>query len=197
MSVRANFIFNLWRKLKNKNYREGYVDAQFSVEIPFQINRLRTTRGWTQAELARRSGLSSGYISKIEQAGNGPRTISTLQKLCNAFDIALFVRFVPFSNLVKENQEFNIGTFDATPFSEDSLSVEYEDYSHSLPVLSDTPHRNVGLGFDSFYSENEPTFTKSISVYILMKKTTIVAWKTQFVVPLFSIQPTSTTKKRK
>ena len=50
-------ISKLWRKLRNKAYRDGYTEAQLSIEVPFQIRALRKARGWTQAQLAERCGI--------------------------------------------------------------------------------------------------------------------------------------------
>lgn len=48
----------------------------------------RTRRGWTQAELAARAGLSKGMLVQIEQAQTNP-SIATLCKLANALGVAL------------------------------------------------------------------------------------------------------------
>ena len=48
----------------------------------------RTRRGWSQAELARRAGLSKGMLVQVEQAQTNP-SIATLCKLANALGIAL------------------------------------------------------------------------------------------------------------
>lgn len=48
----------------------------------------RTRRGWSQAELARRAGLSKGMLVQIEQSQTNP-SIATLCKLANALGVAL------------------------------------------------------------------------------------------------------------
>jgi len=48
----------------------------------------RTRRGWSQAELGRRAGLSKGMLVQIEQAQTNP-SIATLCKLANALGVAL------------------------------------------------------------------------------------------------------------
>ncbi len=48
----------------------------------------RAKRGWTLAELARRSDLSKGMLVQIEQAQTNP-SIATLCKLANALGVAL------------------------------------------------------------------------------------------------------------
>lgn len=52
-----------------------------------QLKTLREERGWSQEELARRSGVSRVTLSRIENdPGYSPRT-STFEKLAAAFDI--------------------------------------------------------------------------------------------------------------
>ncbi len=48
----------------------------------------RAKRGWSQAELARRAGLSKGMLVQVEQAQTNP-SIATLCKLANALGVAL------------------------------------------------------------------------------------------------------------
>jgi transcriptional regulator with XRE-family HTH domain len=48
----------------------------------------RAKRGWSQAELAARAGLSKGMLVQVEQAQTNP-SIATLCKLANALGVAL------------------------------------------------------------------------------------------------------------
>lgn len=48
-----------------------------------RIRQVRASRGWTQAELARRSGLGLATVARIERTGQGQ--ISSLTRLCAAF----------------------------------------------------------------------------------------------------------------
>ncbi len=53
-----------------------------------RLRDLRTARGWTQEELARRAGLSKSYLSRIEDGDRQP-SLASLLSLSQAFDIAL------------------------------------------------------------------------------------------------------------
>ena len=55
-------------------------------ELVDKIKKLRFEKGLTLEGLAQRSGLSKGYLSKIENKLSIP-TVSTLQKLATAFDV--------------------------------------------------------------------------------------------------------------
>ena len=112
-------ISKLWQKLRNKTYRNGYTEAQLSIEVPFQIRALRKTRGWTQAQLAERCGILQARISHIEQPGRDPLSLRTLYRLASAFDVGLLVQFVSFSELVRREASFNPETFRVVSFDDD------------------------------------------------------------------------------
>jgi transcriptional regulator with XRE-family HTH domain len=105
--------------LRNKAYRDGYTEAQLSIEVPFQIRALRKARGWTQAQLAERCGIPQARISHIEQPGRGPLSLRTLYRLSAAFDVGLLVQFVPFSELMRREATFDPETFHVPSFEED------------------------------------------------------------------------------
>ena len=53
-----------------------------------RIARLRKEKGWTQANLAKATGLSKGYIAAIEEEGKIPR-IKTLARIAACLDVDL------------------------------------------------------------------------------------------------------------
>lgn len=53
-----------------------------------RLRDLRTARGWTQEEMARRAGLSKSYLSRIEDGDRQP-SLASLLSLSQAFDVAL------------------------------------------------------------------------------------------------------------
>jgi transcriptional regulator with XRE-family HTH domain len=63
-------------------------------EIVAQIIALRKRRGMTQAELARRAGLSPSSISRLERRGHF-RELDLLRRIADVFGARLVVRFVP------------------------------------------------------------------------------------------------------
>jgi transcriptional regulator with XRE-family HTH domain len=63
------------------------VDAA-TANLADRVRLERETRGWTLADLARRSGVSRAMISKIERREASP-TASVLVRLASAFDLTL------------------------------------------------------------------------------------------------------------
>ncbi|MDP9477672.1 MAG: helix-turn-helix domain-containing protein [Actinomycetota bacterium] len=56
------------------------------VDVAGRIFDLRHERGWSQSELARRSGVHNVTISRLEGEIEAPRLV-TLRKLAKAFDV--------------------------------------------------------------------------------------------------------------
>jgi transcriptional regulator with XRE-family HTH domain len=86
--------------LDDKAYSEAFVEAEIATTIPFQIRALRRERNWTQTDLANETGQHQKTISDFENPDIGPGSITSLRKIAAAFDVALIVRFAPFSDLV-------------------------------------------------------------------------------------------------
>ncbi|HEY4359989.1 MAG TPA: helix-turn-helix transcriptional regulator [Bryobacteraceae bacterium] len=113
-------------KLSNADYRKAFVAAQVNIGIPFQLRALMKARGWTQDQLAARTGMLQPRISAMLKPGKVRPNIETLRRFAEAFDCGLIVRFAPFSELVKWSDEFNPDSFDAPSFADDTGLDESE-----------------------------------------------------------------------
>jgi len=89
----------IWESLKNKEYREAFA-ADVGTGIAFQVKLMRENRGWTQEQLGEKTGKAQPTIAQLENPDYGRFSLDSLKRLANAFDVALMVRFVPFSELV-------------------------------------------------------------------------------------------------
>lgn len=54
-----------------------------------QVARLRKERGWTQTELAARTGLSRGFIAMVEIGQRPDPGMATMCKFARAFKVSL------------------------------------------------------------------------------------------------------------
>ena len=117
----------IWKKLRNKEYRESFVASQISNTIAAQIFLLREARGWTQAEVAAKAGMKQSRISDLEDPNYENYQTRTLLKLASAYDVGLIVRFVQFSELAKWATNLSPGDFLPTEFSKDAIVPEIED----------------------------------------------------------------------
>lgn len=120
-SIRAQ----LWEKMRgSKRYRHAFVAAHLSTNIAAQIQTIRESQlePWTQKDLAEKTGMAPARISVIENPSYDKLTLSTLKRIAEAFDVALIVRFVPFSELVNWVSELSPEKMNAVSFDRDSLS---------------------------------------------------------------------------
>jgi transcriptional regulator with XRE-family HTH domain len=94
----------MWKSLTDRAYRQAYSAAHVGDFLAMQIHAMRTKRRWTQKKLAEESGNTQPQISNFETSCEGV-TLASLHKLAKAFDVALIVKFVPFSQLARETIE--------------------------------------------------------------------------------------------
>jgi ribosome-binding protein aMBF1 (putative translation factor) len=91
----------LWARLTNgPAVRSKFVESHLSKNIAFQVRAMRARNDWSQQELADTLETNQNAIYRLENPSKVKPTLSTLKKVAAAFDVALIVRFVPFSQLV-------------------------------------------------------------------------------------------------
>ena len=115
--------------MKDKAYRHGLVGAQIDVDLPLQIRALRKQQPWTQPQLAAATGMKQSRISTMEKPGGASFNLETLRRLAEAFDVALVVRFAPFSELLGWSDRFNPDVFVVPDFDHDT-ALEYTQIAH-------------------------------------------------------------------
>jgi transcriptional regulator with XRE-family HTH domain len=86
--------------MKSKDARIRFVDSHLSKGIAFQTQALRDNEEWSQQQLADELGSNQNAVYRLENPNYGKQTLTTLKKVAAVFDVALVVRFVPFSQLV-------------------------------------------------------------------------------------------------
>lgn len=121
-------ITNLWKKFQSKSYRRQFADSQISTTIAAQIVAMREDRNWTQSELGRHAGdMKQSRISALEDPSYESMTLSTLRRIAAAFDVALVVKFVRFSELLEWRTSLLPEEIAVPPFDDDALSSSYEE----------------------------------------------------------------------
>jgi transcriptional regulator with XRE-family HTH domain len=105
--------------MATKDYRDAYVSAHVSNTVASQISMLREKEGWTQKQLAQKAGMSQSRISALEDPNYENYEIGTLKRVASAFDVALTVRFTPFSELVSWVTNLSSEKLLVASFSED------------------------------------------------------------------------------
>lgn len=88
-------------RLQDRSVREALVDAHIRNGIAFQVRSMRRTKGWTQEQLAHAVGTKSTQIGRVENPDYGSHTVRMLRRIASVFDVAVVVRFVPYSELLR------------------------------------------------------------------------------------------------
>jgi transcriptional regulator with XRE-family HTH domain len=132
----------MWKSLADKAYRHAYGAAHVGDYLAMQVHSMRARRGWTQKQLADESGNTQPQISNFETSCEGV-TLTSLHKLAAAFDVALIVKFVPFSLMVNETLGSRADSV-VPSFEEDSPDAIM---TSSISIQLDTPrHKNGRKG---------------------------------------------------
>jgi len=76
-------------------FRRQWVEDSADRDILFAIAELRCGQGLSQKELAERTGIRQGDISKIE-SGKGNPTLATLNKIAIGLGMRLEIKFVQY-----------------------------------------------------------------------------------------------------
>jgi transcriptional regulator with XRE-family HTH domain len=126
----SNYKEELLLNLKDKEYRKAFVSSHINNGIAFQI---RTMRGdLTQEELGKLAGMKQEAICRLENPNYGSFTLKTLKEIAAAFNVALMVRFVPFSELVKWDlnlsaESLEVPSFDQDPYFKETIDEKIAD----------------------------------------------------------------------
>ena len=92
---------NLWDRFTDKARRRAFRRTHVGSFLALQIFKIRNDRELSQSKLAKMIGSTQPQISDWEGSCETV-SLQTLHKLADAFDVALSVKFVPYSELVRE-----------------------------------------------------------------------------------------------
>lgn len=108
----------------NKAYRNAYVAEHVKTSVPLQIHHIREECDLTQAELAEKAKTTQTVISRLEDPNYGNLTLNSLLKIASALDIALLVKFVPFSRLLAEFDDLSPRAFSVQSFDNERATLQ-------------------------------------------------------------------------
>lgn len=116
MSDRSNLINRL---RTNRDSRAAFIRAKLDVLIPSQLRALRLRQPMTQAVVADKADMKQSRISAMETPGKTNFNLETLVSLAATFKVGLMVKFVPFSGMLRWENEYSQDAFDVTGIDED------------------------------------------------------------------------------
>ncbi len=110
--------------LKDEEYRKELAIEHVNSTLAMQIRNLREKNDWKQSELATRLGKNQGNISQWEDPDYGRYSLATLKEMATAFDVALLVKFIPFSELVKDMVSLSETRLSPPSFTEEQYHLQ-------------------------------------------------------------------------
>lgn len=128
------------RVLRSKEFRDSYALSHATSDIAFQILANRRHRGLTQKGLGELAGeMKQGFVSRLENPEGSAPNIETLARIASAFDVALLVRFVPFSELVESADRLDHGSLVVPKAEDDAGLMEQVVGGHQQAVSNSIP----------------------------------------------------------
>jgi transcriptional regulator with XRE-family HTH domain len=158
-------------KLKESDAsRIAYIKAKLSVLIPSQIKALRFKSGMTrQEDLANAANMLQSRISAMEKPGAVNFNLETLVRLASAFKVGLIVKFVPFSEMLRWENQFSQDSFKVTTIDKDSEflnpppAIARKDMAATAPTLAWLNPKSLGLFQDTFSFGRDLSIVKPVS----------------------------------
>jgi len=92
MKREMDFDYLLKKELKNPEFKKLYDEYGRQLEISYQILQLRKAKKISQADLAQKIGSTQSNVARLE-GGNQNFTIKLLDKVANALDAKLTIKF--------------------------------------------------------------------------------------------------------
>jgi hypothetical protein len=87
--------------------------------IAYQIRTLRDQRGWNQGAFSKQLGKPQSVVSRLEDPSYGKFTIQTLLEISRVYDVALQVRFVPYSSFLQQTRDVSTDSMKVLSFDDD------------------------------------------------------------------------------
>jgi transcriptional regulator with XRE-family HTH domain len=116
-------IFNigkkLFEKLLKKSYRDSYVAEHVRRGVAYQIRALRDQREWNQGAFAKMLKKPQSVVSRLEDPSYGKYTVQTLLEVASVLDVALQVRFVPYSSFLQQTRDVSAVSMQVPSFKEE------------------------------------------------------------------------------
>lgn len=104
-------------------YRRAYMQAAIEQGVAWQIRVNREERRWTQRDLADRLSTRQSAVSRLENPQAPGITLTTLIKVAHAFDCALVVKFVPYSELARDAEDMSPNRLYAASFQDEFVGT--------------------------------------------------------------------------
>jgi transcriptional regulator with XRE-family HTH domain len=150
-------------ELQNKEFRQSYVEENLRRGLAYQIRAIREARGWSQAKLGHETRKPQSNVSRWEDPTYGKFSLQTLVEIAAAFDVALIVRFAPFTELLETVADLSPRALAVPSYDEEIEAMQREDLGGAAraikqaqgfsPMQEDADREHAGAGYGFRQSE--------------------------------------------
>lgn len=136
--------------LHNKEYREELAIEHVNTTLAIQVRKMRENHQWKQSDLAARLDKHQETVSQWENPDYGRHSMTSLKALAAAFDVALLVKFMPFSELVQDMVNLSEARLSPPSFREEQY------YASASAAVTSNPMEGIKV-----IDANTPIFVSS------------------------------------
>lgn len=153
----------LLEELRDAEYRRGFIEGHAKDTIAFQLRMLRKAEKWEQRDVAEKLGNPKlqPMISRYENPDYGRYSITTLLELASVFNVALVVRFAPFSELLEWDWSSDAATLCPSSYEKDERLAEIASQIRNEQVRAAMAQAKNSAA--PFAHENAPEQSKPVS----------------------------------
>lgn len=159
--------------LNDKIYRDAFVADQIRIGVPLQIRAMRDERDLSQEVLGTMMSppMKQESVWRLEKPEKSNLTIGTLLRVASALDVALVVRFVPFSELIDTTPWVSPRSTSVPEYSKDARLKEKRGASEEAPATQ------TAAAFASMVAVHQPRLGGSASsaIYPVYSRTSTSA----------------------
>ncbi len=179
---------DLWKRLREKSYRESLVESYLKRSLSFQVRTMLKVRGWSQATLAEKSGLTQGVVSRVADPTYGNMTLNTLIRVAAGFDVAFVGKFVPFSELAQSYSDLSEEVGRVEAFDQEDAKTATVSLDHAAKYLA---AQNT-LAAMIYTTKQAPAPLLSEKLSLMESKATTQKWGYYGIkAPIYLVLPTA------
>lgn len=109
---------NKVEKLKDKGYRDSYMESHVRAAIAYQIRAMREQLGLSQERFAELIGTTQSVVSRLENTERGAGTLQTLVDIAHKLDVALIVRFASYPTFLDSVEDISAKALQVDKFTD-------------------------------------------------------------------------------
>jgi len=134
----------LYDYLSNPEVRHLYIDSSIRHLLAMQLRSMREARELSQIDVGNNADMKQSAIARLEDPTYSSMTLSTLKRLAKAFDVALIVRFAPFSEFISWTAQIDEPQLSPPSFKEEEPPRTIEEIINIFLSTEDPlPYENI------------------------------------------------------